>query len=322
MALSYIFLSDLKSGRCSNTAEVRLLRFWEARNTGKQLPDIIGEVNAIRSTITDRIPGAQRVMLTLRLESGENVCVSMFDSMALAFHTKFDSYKKEPRIVVATSINPKIVGAASKEVFDTLPGEGTYAGSGSSKVVHAQKIEPVTVSELNQFVISAEPQIIEFLCTAKVTGIQTEEGWCYIGCATCSKKLVRETASFTCVPCNDTNAVAALRLLRLHKLGVGVDAQVDTDLPVSLAGVVGKTYTFLSEHLRPYQPLIYMYDGGKVAEEVHPGDVPQETDGQVGNPGAGANKPSTSATASDKRPQQAKADSDVDENARKKAHVG
>lgn len=41
--------------------------------------------------------------------------------------------------------------------------------------------------------------------------------------------------------------------------GVGVDAQVDTDLPVSLAGVVGKTYTFLSEHLRPYQPLIYMY---------------------------------------------------------------
>ena len=32
------------------------------------LSDIIGELNAIRSTITDRIPGAQRVMLTLRLE--------------------------------------------------------------------------------------------------------------------------------------------------------------------------------------------------------------------------------------------------------------
>ncbi|KAF3532786.1 hypothetical protein DY000_02041068 [Brassica cretica] len=433
-------LSDLKSGRCSNTAEVRLLRFWEARNvrkggelmsvdmlfvdanatvtqgsvaanrqlrltegsgctlsgfdvvrsspnfrlcdapltirrlielanTGKQLPDIIGEVNAIRSTITDRIPGAQRVMLTLRLESGENVCVSMFDSMALAFHTKFDSYKKEPRIVVATSINPKIVGAASKEVFDTLPGEGTYAGSGSSKVVHAQKIEPVTVSELNQFVISAEPQIIEFLCTAKVTGIQTEEGWCYIGCATCSKKLVRETASFTSLlsqqnlryrvtmsVSDDTDTasflgfdreIAKLTCLQASEaaqiVGVVVDAQVDTDLPVSLAGVVGKTYTFQlkltdfnfsSKHqtftisrifperaLAPI-PTFDIHDGGKVAEEVHPGDVPQETDGQVGNPGAGANKPSTSATASDKRPQQAKADSDVDENARKKAHVG
>ncbi|KAF3520620.1 hypothetical protein DY000_02063881 [Brassica cretica] len=125
-------------------------RLIELANTGKQLPST--------STITDRIPGAQRVMLTLRLESGENVCVSMFDSIALAFHTKFDSYKKEPRIVVATSINPKIVGGPS--IFECyfwkcltrescLPGEGKDAGSGSSKVVHAQKIEPVTLSELN-----------------------------------------------------------------------------------------------------------------------------------------------------------------------------
>ncbi|KAG2290815.1 hypothetical protein Bca52824_037484 [Brassica carinata] len=82
----------------------------EFANTGKQLPDMIGELNAIRSTITDRLPGAQRVMLTLRLRTGENVCVSMFDSLALAFHTKLDSYGREPRVVIATSVNPKIVG--------------------------------------------------------------------------------------------------------------------------------------------------------------------------------------------------------------------
>lgn len=40
--------------------------------------------------------------------SGESV--SMFDSMALAFHTKFDSYGKEPKVIIATSVNPKIVG--------------------------------------------------------------------------------------------------------------------------------------------------------------------------------------------------------------------
>ena len=32
------------------------------------ITDVMGELCAIRSTITDRIPGAQRVMLTLRLE--------------------------------------------------------------------------------------------------------------------------------------------------------------------------------------------------------------------------------------------------------------
>ncbi|KAF3592353.1 hypothetical protein DY000_02025982 [Brassica cretica] len=106
-------------------------------NPPDYLSDVIGELNAIRSTITDRLPGAQCVMLTLRLRSGENVCVSMFDSLALAFHTKLDSYGREPRVVIATSVNPKIVGgrlflngtssthlyfdseiAAGKEVFD------------------------------------------------------------------------------------------------------------------------------------------------------------------------------------------------------------
>lgn len=35
MANSFTLLADLRAGRCSNTAEVRLLRFWEARNVRK-----------------------------------------------------------------------------------------------------------------------------------------------------------------------------------------------------------------------------------------------------------------------------------------------
>ncbi|CAF1918840.1 unnamed protein product [Brassica napus] len=35
MANTFILLADLKAGRCSNTADVRLLRFWEARNVRK-----------------------------------------------------------------------------------------------------------------------------------------------------------------------------------------------------------------------------------------------------------------------------------------------
>ncbi|CAN6977817.1 unnamed protein product [Brassica rapa subsp. trilocularis] len=52
--------------------------------------DVMGELCAIRSTITDHFPGAQRVMLTLHLERDTTVCVSMFDSLALAFHSKLD----------------------------------------------------------------------------------------------------------------------------------------------------------------------------------------------------------------------------------------
>lgn len=35
MANSQVLLADLKAGRCSNVAEVRLLRFWEAINVRK-----------------------------------------------------------------------------------------------------------------------------------------------------------------------------------------------------------------------------------------------------------------------------------------------
>ncbi|KAH0857836.1 hypothetical protein HID58_086097 [Brassica napus] len=163
--------------RCSNVAEVRLLWFWEARNLrkGGELMSVdmlfvdenelsVRTVSANRQvrfrerlskgslyTLTGfdvvysntnfclsdapfLVPFAK---LTLRLRSGKNVCVSMFDSLALAFHTKLDSYGRKPRVVIATSVNPKIVGghlflngtsgthlyfhsdtAAGKEVFD------------------------------------------------------------------------------------------------------------------------------------------------------------------------------------------------------------
>lgn len=67
-----------------------LFRFRRAlANTNKQFPDIIGELSAIRSTINDNLPGAKRIMLTLRLDSAVKVWVSMFDSLAIAFHEKF-----------------------------------------------------------------------------------------------------------------------------------------------------------------------------------------------------------------------------------------
>ncbi|CAN7124006.1 unnamed protein product [Brassica rapa subsp. narinosa] len=116
-----------------------LFRFRRAlANTNKQFPDIIGELSAIRSTINDNLPGAKRIMLTLRLDSAVKVWVS----------------------------------------------QGADQQASSSKMVHAQKIEPLTISELNQFIITADSQ------------------------------------------------------------GIGVHAQVDTELHRSLAEIVGKTYTF------------------------------------------------------------------------------
>nr|VDD55505.1 unnamed protein product [Brassica oleracea] len=149
--------------RCSNVAEeVRFLRFWEARNLrkGGELMSVdmlfvdgnlrfrehlsegslytLTGFDVVRSNTNFRLSDAS---FSIRFNegtslgkvtAGENVCVSMFDSLPLAFHTKLDSYGREPRVVIATSVNPKIVGgmrifthlyfdsetAAGIEVFD------------------------------------------------------------------------------------------------------------------------------------------------------------------------------------------------------------
>ncbi|CAN7082271.1 unnamed protein product [Brassica oleracea var. botrytis] len=112
------------------------------------------------------------------------------------------------------------------------------------------------------------PKLDRSLSFSVVTAIQKDEGWCYIGCFGWSKKLVREESFFTCVACNKTNDVAELRYMailsvlddtgtsaflgfdtKVTKL-TGIEASeaaqivVDTDLPRSLADIVGSTYTF------------------------------------------------------------------------------
>ncbi|WZZ88564.1 hypothetical protein YC2023_117143 [Brassica napus] len=38
----------------------------------------------------------------------------------------------------------------------------------------------------------------EFLCTGVVGGIDTANGWCYISCSKCTRKLQRGLSSFAC----------------------------------------------------------------------------------------------------------------------------
>ncbi|KAL0647232.1 hypothetical protein Bca4012_045523 [Brassica carinata] len=52
----------------------------------------------------------------MKMVQDVSVCVNMFDALALACHNKYESYRSEPKIVVATSINPTLL-IASRNVF-------------------------------------------------------------------------------------------------------------------------------------------------------------------------------------------------------------
>ncbi|XP_013623948.1 PREDICTED: uncharacterized protein LOC106329885 [Brassica oleracea var. oleracea] len=49
-------------------------------------------------------------MATIKMDNDVSVTMSMFDSQPVKLHNKLESMGGDPRVLVATSINPKIVG--------------------------------------------------------------------------------------------------------------------------------------------------------------------------------------------------------------------
>ncbi|CAF2142764.1 uncharacterized protein LOC106386605 isoform X1 [Brassica napus] len=79
-------------------------------NTNTQLPDIIGEITAAKSTVTDPPHDKNHLMATIKMDNDVSVTMSMFDSQPVKLHNQLESMGGDPRVLVATSLNPKIVG--------------------------------------------------------------------------------------------------------------------------------------------------------------------------------------------------------------------
>ncbi|KAF2616407.1 hypothetical protein F2Q68_00039611 [Brassica cretica] len=65
-------------------------------NTNNQLPDLIGDITDVKSTVTDPPQGS--------------MTMSLFDAQAVNIHNQLEKMRGDPRVVVATSVNPKMGG--------------------------------------------------------------------------------------------------------------------------------------------------------------------------------------------------------------------
>ncbi|CAH8329587.1 unnamed protein product [Eruca vesicaria subsp. sativa] len=137
------------------------------------------------------------------------------------------------------------------------------------------KVEPITIAELNSFIMTSPSRVIDFICTGQVTHIDVEKGWCYVACSVCAKKLERIVSSFTCRECDTSHAVGSLRyrvemsisdnsgegvfvcfdgvMSKLLSLKAADVAQMlaaddvnpeETQLPEIIGDMAGKIYTF------------------------------------------------------------------------------
>ncbi|CAN6882663.1 unnamed protein product [Brassica oleracea] len=205
-------------------------------NTNTQLPDIIGEITSVKSTVSDTLGDKNRIMATIKLDNETTVTLSLFDAQAVSFHNKLEDMNGDPRVIVTTSINPKMVGGGlflnatsgthiyfdmetnAREVyFYKLVARETGAPPAAPLLKGYPKVETLTVSELNSFIASASSQEIDFICTGKVVRLDVDKGWCYVACSKCSKKLQRTVSALECMRCGNANAVGVLRCVLYSK---------------------------------------------------------------------------------------------------------
>lgn len=114
------------------------------------------------------------------------------------------------------------------------------------------------------------------MCTGRVTRVDPANGWCYFACTKCSRKLHRTESAFTCVRCDNSHAVGALRyrvelaiaddtnegffvcfdgvMTKLHGLQAPEVGQIlaeegvhpeNSRIPPFITDMEGKTYTFM-----------------------------------------------------------------------------
>uniref|UniRef100_A0A0D3BP58 Replication factor A C-terminal domain-containing protein n=1 Tax=Brassica oleracea var. oleracea TaxID=109376 RepID=A0A0D3BP58_BRAOL len=90
-------------------------------------------------------------------------------------------------VIVATNINPKMVGGIELLQIIELVARDTGLPLAAPLLRGYAKVELLTIAELNSFVITAPSRNIEFICTGRVTGVDLEKGWCYVTCSECTK---------------------------------------------------------------------------------------------------------------------------------------
>ncbi|KAF2541542.1 hypothetical protein F2Q68_00032493 [Brassica cretica] len=184
MANVSVLLSDSKTGRSSSTVQVRLLRFLAAMNA-TMIPATVN-VNRL-ATHMPNLKSSSVYSLTVfdvtrcnqnyRL-SDSALLIRFSDSNsfneAVKIHNQQETMRGNPRVVVATSVNPKMVGRTRHWAYTSIS---------------TAKVESLSIAELNNFVTTAPSQEIDFVCTGRVTGIKMEKEWCYVSCSNCDKKL-------------------------------------------------------------------------------------------------------------------------------------
>ncbi|CAF2064562.1 unnamed protein product [Brassica napus] len=157
------------------------------------------------------------------------VYLSLWDDAASMFRGLIGSGDRTQTVMVVTTVNPKLFGGnlylnstpATKFYFDnTLEAISEFTARLDGPVQEAfpcidtkegiRKKEVLSIGELNKFISNPNEQEAEFICKARVVDVLQQNGWSFVSCTGCSRKLDKDGSSLRCNRCVNPNITGVI----------------------------------------------------------------------------------------------------------------
>ncbi|CAN8229712.1 unnamed protein product [Cochlearia groenlandica] len=227
-------------------------------NTNLELPDVVGQIQFVQGADLTQPGVTTRVVVRFLIEPHVVVYLSLWDDASSVFRGLLQSGDMTQSMMIVTTVNPKLFGGnlylnsipGTTFTFDpTLEPVSLFAASLGEPITTAftctdtkdgiKKKEVVSIRELNKFITDSNEQTQEadFICTARVVEVLPHNGWSFVSCTGCSKKLDRTGTSLSCARCAKPNMSGILR----YRVELCVDDGADSAI------LAGKEFAF---HIR------------------------------------------------------------------------
>ncbi|XP_009134460.2 uncharacterized protein LOC103858789 [Brassica rapa] len=201
-------------------------------NTSLELPDVVGEIKSVQGSDLKNQTATSRVVVRLLIEPNVTVFMSLWDEAASAFRGLLKAGDKSQSVMLVTTVNPKLFGGnlylnstqGTRFFFDTSISEiAEFVSSiGATQpqdytcvdtLEGVKKKELVSIRDLNTFISNSNEQTQEadFLCKAQIIGVIQENGWFFVSCTGCHKKLEKRGTSLDCSRCATSDVTGVVR---------------------------------------------------------------------------------------------------------------
>ncbi|KAH0860306.1 hypothetical protein HID58_088567 [Brassica napus] len=242
-------------------------------NTSLELPDVVGEIRSVQGSDLRNQTATSRLKPYPYCFHNRNVTVfmSLWDEAASAFRGLLKAGDKSQSVMLVTTVNPKLFGGnlylnstqGTRFFFDTSISEiAEFVSSiGSTPpedytcvdtLEGVKKKELVSIGDLNTFISNSNEQTQEadFLCKAQIVGVIQKNGWFFVSCTGCHKKLEKRGTSLDCSRCATSDVTGVVRFRVELAVDDGKDSATfvsnggEEYLPSCLEELAGKEFVF------------------------------------------------------------------------------